>query len=62
MNFRGLGDGLLIDKENVFKFGELINESSFVILVLVETFNQLFYILGVEILFKFLVGEEDVFN
>uniref|UniRef100_A0A3Q2LB51 DNA damage inducible 1 homolog 2 n=1 Tax=Equus caballus TaxID=9796 RepID=A0A3Q2LB51_HORSE len=62
MNFRGPGDGLLTDKENVPKSGESINESSSVTPASAETSNQLPYTLGVEISPKLLAGEEDALN
>ncbi|XP_058408943.1 regulatory solute carrier protein family 1 member 1 [Diceros bicornis minor] len=62
IDFRGPGDGLLTDKENVPKSRESINESSSVTPASAKTSNQLSCTLGVEISPKLLASEEDALN
>ncbi|KAK2509243.1 hypothetical protein MC885_013067, partial [Smutsia gigantea] len=61
-NFRGLGDGLLTDRESVPKSRESIHESSSVTVPSAKTSNQLHCTLGVEISPELLAGEEDALN
>ncbi|XP_037684365.1 regulatory solute carrier protein family 1 member 1 isoform X3 [Choloepus didactylus] len=62
INYRGTGDGMSTDKENVPKSRESINESGSVTATTAKMSDQLHCTLGAEISPRLLAGEEDALN